>query len=1037
MSLRRSIGLPSFFALTICLIVLQTARGEQSPVDFNRDIRPLLSDACYTCHGPDEKTREGGLRLDLKESAFGEADSGGVAIVPGDIDESMLIERISSDDEYEQMPPPDNGKQLTPEQVDLFKRWIEEGAPWREHWSFITAERPESPAVKAEQFVKNPIDSFAVSRLEKEKLQPSPEADRRTLIRRVTLDLTGLPPTAAEIETFLKDDKPGAYERVVDRLLASPRYGEHKARYWLDAIRYGDTHGLHLDNFRSSWPYRDWIIEAYNENMPFDQFTREQLAGDLLKEPTTDQLVASGYIRSHVTTSEGGSIDEEFLVRYAVDRTETTGTVWLGLSLGCAVCHEHKYDPISQKEFYQLYAFFNSTAEKPMDGNKAFQQGVDIQVPTMHQREQLKQFDAKLADVRKRMGEALAKLKNQEPEGEPTTPQPTVEEIVWIDDAVPAGGQAQGDTPWQFVEAADHPVFSGAKSHTRTAKGRSQHFFTGANPPLAIEENDTFFTYVYLDPKNPPQEIMLQFNDGSWEHRAYWGENLIEWGKDGTVSRRQIGDLPKPGEWTRLTVSINDVGLKPGAKLNGWAFTQFDGTVHWDKSGIQRTGAMSFESQLAWEEFIGKNASIASKLPYQVSTAFKKAADKRSDDERRAIQLHFLEHVYPAGREALKPLREEITRLEAEREAVKKNAPYALIAKELPKPRPAFLLDRGEYDRRKEEVKREVPAVFPPFPEDAPRNRLGLAEWLLSPEHPLTARVTVNRIWQQYFGTGLVRTSEDFGSQGEWPSHPKLLDWLAVEFIESGWDVKHMHRLIVTSATYQQSSKATPELLAADPQNRLLTRGPRFRMDAEMVRDSVLHSSGLLVEQLGGPSVKPYQPLGLWYAVGYTRSNTANFKQDSGDALYRRSLYTFWKRTSPPPTMQLLDAPTRETCSVRRERTNTPLAALALMNDVQFFEAARHFSERIIKAGGDAKESRSAFAFEQSTGRPPNERELAVLLKQYAAHLATFTADKEAAAKLLEAGDSPRDEALDVSEHAAWTMVANLVLNLDEAITKR
>jgi hypothetical protein len=1034
---RRSVGLWSCLVLAISLVPGVLAHGEQPPVDFNRDIRPLLSDICYTCHGPDEKTREGGLRLDLKESAFGEADSGGVAIVPGDIDESMLIERIMSDDEYEKMPPPDSGKQLTPEQVELFKRWIEEAAPWREHWSFITAERPEPPTVKVGQCLRNPIDNFVVRRLEKEGLRPSPEADRHTLIRRVTLDLTGLPPTADEIDAFLKDDEPGAYERVVDRLLASPRYGEHKARYWLDAIRYGDTHGLHLDNYRSSWPYRDWIIEAYNKNMPFDQFTREQLAGDLLKEPTTDQLVASGYIRSHVTTSEGGSINEEFLVRYAVDRTETTGTVWLGLTLGCAVCHEHKYDPISQKEFYQLYAFFNSTAEKAMDGNKAFQQGIDIQVPTMHQRQQLENIDAKLAAVRGQMDDALAELEYQEPKGVLKTPQPAVEEIVWIDDAIPAGVQPQGDTPWQFVEAADHPVFSGAKSHTRTAKGRSQHFFNSANPPLLIEESDTLFTYVYIDSQNPPRQIMLQFNDGSWEHRAYWGENMIDWGKDGTASRRRVGDLPKPGEWTRLTVSVDDVGLNPGAKLNGWAFTQYDGTVHWDKSGIQRTGVMSFESQLAWEEFIGKNASIASKLPYKVSTAFKKAADQRGDDERRAIHLHFLENIFPAGRETLKPLREEITRLEAQREAVKKDAPYALIAKELPQPRPAFLLDRGEYDRRKEEVEREVPAIFPPFPKDAPRNRLGLAEWLLSREHPLTARVTVNRIWQQYFGTGLVRTSEDFGSQGEWPSHPKMLDWLAVEFIESGWDVKRLHRLIVNSATYRQSSKATPELLKVDPQNRLLTRGPRFRMDAEMVRDAVLYNSGLLVEQLGGPSVKPYQPLGLWYAVGYTRSNTANFKQDSGDALYRRSLYTFWKRTSPPPTMQLLDAPTRETCTVRRERTNTPLAALALMNDVQFFEAARHFAERIIREGGDAKESRAAYAFEQSTGRPPNERELAVLTKQYDSHLATYTADKEAAAKLLESGDSPRDETLDVSEHAAWTMVANLVLNLDEAITKR
>jgi len=885
--------------------------------------------------------------------------------------------------------------------------------------------------------VRNGIDHFTIARLHREGLKAAPEADKRTLVRRATLDLTGLPPTPGEIQEFLQDESADAYEKLVDRLLASPHYGENMARYWLDAARYGDTHGLHLDNYRSIWPYRDWVIQAFNDNMPFDQFTIEQLAGDLLPNPTTDQLVATGFNRCHVTTSEGGSIAEEFLVRYAVDRVETTSTVWLGMTMGCAVCHEHKFDPFSQKEFYQLFAYFNSTAENPMDGNKPYQANVDLQARTRSQQEQLDRFEQELAKTEAEIEEALAKIEYQEPatSGPPRAPQP--EELVWIDDNVPPGASPDGNSPWQWVTANDHPVASGQRASKRTATELSQHFFTGANPPLEVGEGDKLFAHVFLDPDNLPREIMLQFNDGSWDHRAIWGEDVIAWGKPNSPSRRHLGSLPEAGKWVRLEVDAAQVGLGPGAKLNGWAFTQFGGTVYWDRAGIVTVNVPArYDSQLAWEAAAKENAK-GMRLPSAVSAALIIAPEDRTDEAQQTLRNHFLRYFHTQSRDKFSPLDQRLDEIKRQQEALKNEIPYTLVTKELSKPRPAHVLNRGNYDQKLEQVERAVPACLPPLPEGAPNNRLGFAQWLVDPANPLSARVTMNRFWQQYFGVGLVKTAEDFGSQGEFPSHPALLDWLAVELVESGWDVKHMQRLIVTSATYRQSSKMTADLYRRDPENRLLARGPRYRMDAEMVRDNALAVSGLLVETIGGPSVKPYQPLGLWKAVGYTSSNTANFVQDQGDKLYRRSLYTFWKRTSPPPTMSILDAPNRETCTVRRERTNTPLAALALMNDVQFVETARHLAERMMKEGGEEVEQRMAFAFELATARAPSPQELQILVGQYRAHRETFAGDEESAKKLLSVGDSPHNESLDAIDHAAYTMVANLILNLDETLTKR
>jgi hypothetical protein len=708
----------------------------------------------------------------------------------------------------------------------------------------------------------------------------------------------------------------------------------------------------------------------------------------------------------------------------------------MGLTLGCAVCHDHKYDPFTQREFYQLYAFFNSIAENAMDGNGNGPPPI-MKVPTPGQSAELAGLDQQIAALKQRIGDELAKVEYIEPlvvEGaNPLEPK----EYVWIDDELPAGAKPQGNTPWEFVAKADKPVFSGEKASTRTAEGLSQHFFTEASPGLRVGEGDRLFAYVFLDPAKPPKEIMMQWNDGTWEHRATWGDDVIPWGSANSPSRFGMGSLPECGQWVRLEVEAAKVGLKPGAVLNGWAFTQHDGTVYWDKAGIiTRTpqAGESFESLAVWESY--EKAQSKSTLPAPVQEAIKVEAEKRSDAQNKAIRDYFLENVYGKTKPVFNPLHREVAQVEKKRKEVDGAIPITMVSGELAQKREAFMLVRGQYDKKADKVTPGVPAALPPLPQDAPATRLGLARWLVAPEHPLTARVTVNRFWQQFFGTGIVKTAEDFGAQGQWPSHPELLDWLATEFRESGWNVKHILRLIVTSGTYRQSSRVTPEMLHRDPSNELLARGPRFRLDAEVIRDSALAMSGLLVEKIGGRSVKPYQPEGVWEAVAFVGSNTSAFKPDEGDALYRRSLYTFWKRTCPPPSLAAFDAPSREACTVRRSRTNTPLQALVLLNDKQYVEAARKLAERMMTEAGATAAERAEFGFRMATSRKPTPGELVVLLKVYESELADFQSDGEAAAKLLSYGAAKRIESLDVNELAAWTLVANLVLNLDETVTK-
>ena len=1005
-------------------------------INYNRDVRPILSDTCYKCHGPDAAERKAGLRLDSHAGAVATLESGSIAIVPGQIDDSQLLARIRSPDHDLIMPPVASGKKLTPAQIETLTKWIEQGAEYEGHWSFIRPQQAALPAVSDEAWSRNPIDRFVMEKLDMAGLKPSAEADRVTLIRRATLDLTGLPPTPDEVQAFLADVAPNAYETVVDRLLASPRFGEQMTRYWLDLVRYGDSHGLHLDNERALWKYREWVINALNANKPFDQFTVEQLAGDLLPNSTLDQKIATGFNRCNVSTSEGGSINEEVLVRYAVDRTETMSTIFMGMTLGCAVCHDHKFDPVTQKEFYQLFAFYNASADAAMDGN-ALAPPPTIKAPTSEQTAIIADLDTKIAAVKAQITSALASVDYVDPGAGTVLAMLEPAEFIWIEDETPAGAQLQGDTPWEFVAAPDHPVHTGMKSTRRKADAMSQHFFTGVSPGLKLGADDKLFAYCWLDPTNPPKTVMLQFNDGNWNHRAFWGEDTIAFGAGDLPEHRLMGPLPPTGQWVRLEVDAAHVGLAAGAELNGWAFTQFGGTVYWDHAGsFTKTpqGSQAFESQLAWEA--ADRALEKSTAPQPVRDAIKLDADKRTPDQAKLIRDHFVQFVHPKTRTVFEPFQQQVDGMTKQRNETDAAIAITMIMEDLAQPRDTFVLKRGEYDKPGEKVEANVPAMFPPLPEGAPKNRLGLAKWLVDPSHPLTARVAVNRYWQQYFGVGIVKTAEDFGMQGQWPTNPKLLDWLAVEFVESGWDIKAFQKLIVMSSTYRQVSSVSPELLSVDPENALLARGARFRLDAEVVRDSALAMSGLLAEAYGGKSVRTYQPDGIWESVAFVGSTTQNYKRDDGAALYRRSLYTFWKRTAPPPSLMAFDAPSRETCVARRARTNTPLQALVLMNDTQYVEASRHLAARMMTEGGDSAAKQLTFGFQLCTARIPAEHEMQVLIRVHAAQVAHYQANPAEAEKLLVIGASPRIAELDPPSYAAMTMMANLILNLDETITK-
>ncbi len=1019
--------------------MISPASAADSKLDFNRDIRPILSDNCFACHGFDAKKRKADLRLDVPEGAFKPNKDGDIAVKPHDVNGSELWKRITTTNADDLMPPADSHKKISEAQKATLKRWIDEGAPYKPHWSFIPPALPTVPKLSnAGSPIANPIDAFILARLGEAKLTLQPEADKETLIRRVTFDLTGLPPTIAEVDAFLKDSSPLAYEHVVERLLNSPSYGEHMARYWLDLARYADTHGLHLDNERSMWPYRDWVVKAFNANLPFDQFTLWQLAGDVMPNATREQQIASGFNRCNVTTSEGGAINEEFRFRYAVDRTATAVEVWMGLTAGCCVCHDHKFDPISQKEFYSMYSFFNSAADPPMDGNILLTPPV-LKLTTAEQQKRLKELDEKIASSQARIREAISQLNYTDPATLNPPPPVQTSETVWFEDDFPAGVNVgvAGD-PTTFVTKDEGPVYSGSRSLKRTANGVAQDFFAGG-ATFSVPPNGKITAYCYIDPANPPKAIMIQFHVGSWSNRAVWGEEgAIPFGKVRTPERVVVGPLPKPGEWAKLEVTTEKLGLKPGMKVDGYAFTQFNGTVYWDHLSMSSRVEPAKDPQWSWQAWVTKNqGKRVEGLPNDLLTLVRgKKSAQWSEADAKRVKDWWFENEYQGARNLVEGARGERLALESKKKGLDDTIPATLVMADMPDERDSFIMMRGQYDKPGDKVARGTPAFLPKLPTAEHLTRLDFAKWLTSPEHPLTARVTVNRFWQQLFGIGLVKTSGDFGSQGEAPSHPELLDWLAVTFRESGWDVKALMRAMVTSATYRQSSKVTPELLARDPENRLLAHGPRFRLDAECLRDNALFVSHLLDSSIGGKGVKPYQPPNIWEPVGFGGSNTRNYIQDHGSALWRRSLYIFYKRTAPPPIMTNFDAPNREQFCTRRERSNTPLQALDLMNDVQYFEAARNLAQRMMnEVHGDAAE-RIIWLYRTVLSRKPSDGELAIVNQTFDKHLAKYQANSEAAKQVISYGESKPDEKLNPVELAAYTMMANLVLNLDEAVTK-
>jgi hypothetical protein len=1023
--------------LILAGIPFPASAANDGKLRFNQDIRPILSDKCFACHGTDPKKRKADLRLDTPEGAYAVTDDV-QAIAPGDLAKSEAWKRILSKDEDEVMPPPESHKKLSDAEKAIIKRWIEEGAAYQKHWAFEAPVKAALPAGAG----GNPIDAFIGDRLQREGLAFSPEADRGTLIRRVAFAVTGLPPTVKETDAFLADPSPDAYGKMVDRFLASPRHGEEMAKHWLDVARYGDTHGLHLDNERQMWAYRDWVVRAFNDNLPFDQFTVWQLAGDLIPNATRDQLIATGFNRCNVSTSEGGSIAEEYVYRYAVDRASTMIETWMGLTGGCAVCHDHKFDPLSTKEFYSLYSFFQSNADPAMDGNALLTKPV-LQLSTPAQETKLKTLDAKIAPLRVQMEAKLKEVTYTDPATLKPLPPAKETETIWIEDDFPTGAKVQsngGTPPTQWVTAANGQVFSGKRALKRTATTYAQDFYSGGAVPFDAPQGAKFFFHVFLDPMDPPEAVMIQFHTGKWESRAVWGNpDAIPYGQPNSPSRFGAGALPAPGKWARLEVDASAIDIKAGEKITGIAFTLQGGTAYFDHMGVVARIAPATDpaqSFLAWHKPAeGKDTPG---LPVEINKLLKDGRKRKPEQEKQLLD-YYLTNVCAATRGPFTALAKERDVLQKERDEIAKNIPSTFIWNDLETPRESFVMMRGQYDKPGEKVEPATPAIFPPLKKPAPdarATRLDLANWLLSPEHPLTARVTVNRFWQQFFGTGIVKTSFDFGSQGAVPSHPELLDWLAVAFREGGWDTRKLIRLMLTSATFRQSSAATAALVQRDPENRLYARGPRFRLDAEQLRDNALCVGGLINLEMGGKGVRTYQPPNIWEPVGFGGSNTRNYTQDTGPALYRRSLYVFLKRTAPPPFMTNFDAPNREqTCTVR-ERSNTPLQALQLMNDVQHFEAARGFAERIMTEGGATPADRIAFAYRAALSRKPTAEETTVVQGTLAKFTAEYAQSADAAKKVISNGESKPKAGLPPGDLAAWTLVANLILNLDETINR-
>jgi hypothetical protein len=1075
-------------------------------VDFNRDIRSILSDTCFKCHGPDEKQRMANLRLDETEGLF--TDRGGYRIiVPGNAAQSKLYQKISSTDETGRMPPTYSGRSITAKQIELIKEWIDQGAKWEMLWSFVPPKRPPVPGVKGKDWPRNPIDNFVLARLESEGLKPSPEADKAALLRRVYFDLTGIPPTPSEIDAFVGDHSPDAYEKRVDQLLASPHYGERMAMPWLDLARYSDSHGYHIDSLRDMWAWRDWVIKAFNQNMPYDEFTVDQIAGDLLPNATMDQKIASGFNRNHMITLEGGAIPEEYHVEYVVDRVSTTSGAFLGLTMGCARCHDHKFDPITQKDFYRFFAFFNTVPERGLDGFTGNAVPV-LPLPSHEQQLRLEALKTQIASTLEALPEKdlLAQRNEWQKTALASLPEPTREGLTayypfdgdltdasgFHHDAKAVRGEVLFNDDGAIAKSGD---FS---PETQVSFGNTGDF----------DRSTPFSLSVWaMPPSSSAVEILTKHNGGEhwqgWElvddkpitpgnrkqiaHivvrlASHWPDDAIE------VQTKKRVEVNKQGATSatslrHLVVEYDGSGKASGIKFyeNG---TQIETVILKDhlRGSIRTTASLEVGDKALGTSYEGamddlriydrmlsgsEVGYLATRLPARallislngrpgdelatlqpekeaedVQIGMSDKAKTKDDiakdlenDRQAKLSEYFLRYASP---EKERQLYAQLEKLRAQETELQAAIPTVMVMAEMKKPRETFVLGRGQYDNPKDKVTANVPAFLPPMAPGLPMNRLGLAKWIVSPGNPLTARVTVNHFWQECFGTGIVKTSEDFGSQGEQPSNPLLLDWLATEFVRTGWNVKAMQRLIVTSSTYRQSSRVAPELAERDPENRLLARGPRFRLPAELIRDNALAVSGLLDTRIGGPSVYPYQPEGLWeeMALGGGFSGQT-YTESTGRDLYRRSMYTVWKRTVPPAALVTFDAPDREKCTARRSVTNTPLQALVLLNDPTYVEAARFLAERMLTQGGKTPTGRINYAFRLATGRTPDAQERAVLLEQAQEALADYHQHSDQAAKLVAVGASKSNPRLDQKELAAWTTVASVILNLDETITKQ
>jgi mono/diheme cytochrome c family protein len=1004
------------------------ARAEPTPVSFNKDVRPILADNCYACHGPDRNRRQAGLRLDREEAAKSPLPSGEAAIVAGDPENSALIQRVTHPDEQERMPHASSGKErLSVAQIETLRRWIEQGAPWQPHWSYLRPVRPGLPAVKRADWPKNPVDAFVLAGIEKEGLAPSPEAEPRELLRRLSLDLIGLPPTPEEASTFLADTAAGAHERQVDRLLASPRFGERMAVHWLDLVRYADSAGYHSDNSRTVWPYRDYVIDAFNRNLPFDQFTAVQLAGDLLPDPSTEQRIASGYNRMLQTTEEGGAQPKEYRSIYLADRVRNVSAVWLAATVGCAQCHDHKFDPYLARDFYSFAAFFAEVKEKPVG-----RRDPDY-LPDERQRPVLEAVDAEIERLRCAL--------------EDTSPEMEAAQARWEQTLAGQRGHA-----WTVLE----PVEVLSANGTRVLiQGNDFSLIastaSGPKPPrdtytvrfkTSLEGMTAFRlearTFEELPKRGPGRD-----SEGGF----VVSELVLQDAAGRTVPlRNATASTPLPGRGDRFS---------PGAAIDGktskggWALLAADGLDHRlvveaaepVGTGTDTTLTLVLHQNAGEGRTLGRFRLSATADAHPVGTepgpritkdlleiAAKDRAERTKDQQKSLT--NFFRLIAPE----LASVRTGLRAAELRKAELVKDMPQSLVTTAGP-PEPVRILPRGNWlDESGEVVDPAVPHFLPPIHTDGRRaTRLDLARWLTSADNPLTARVFANRAWKMFFGQGLVRSLEDLGSQGEWPTHPELLDWLAVEFVEGGWDVKRLVRTLVTSAAYRQTSRTSPEIFERDPDNRLYARQARFRLEAEMVRDSALATSGLLSSKMGGPSVRPYQPRGYWAHLNFP---PREWDDSTGEDQYRRAIYTWWQRTFPQPSLVAFDAPSREECVAERTRSNVPQQALALLNDPTYVEAARVFAERILREGGARFEDRMRWAFERALTRPPRDEEARILGELLRKHGAEYRADPRSAALLVGAGQAPVPKDLKVVELAAWTSVARAILNLPEVITR-